>query len=60
MRSLKHPQTFEVNMTIAIGGREGEPRVGGVRIEDTVVVTDSGAALIDHWPRQEILVAPRL
>ncbi len=47
-------------MTIAIGGREGEPRVGGVRIEDTVVVTDSGAALIDHWPRQEILVAPRL
>lgn len=57
--SLERPQVFEVGMTIAIEGREGERGVGGVRLEDGVVVTEQGAELIDHWPRGEILVAPR-
>ncbi|MDP6560200.1 MAG: M24 family metallopeptidase, partial [Candidatus Binatia bacterium] len=57
--SPDHPQVFEAGMTIAIEGREGEPNMGGVRLEDAVVVTENGAELIDHWPRQEILVAPR-
>lgn len=58
--SLEHPQPFEVGMTIAIEGREGEAGLGGVRLEDTVVVTPDGAELIDRWPREEILVAPRV
>ncbi len=56
--SLEHPQPFEAGMTIAIEGREGERGVGGVRLEDAVVVTEDGCELIDHWPRDEIVVAP--
>jgi Xaa-Pro dipeptidase len=57
--SLDHPQVFEVGMTIAIEGREGEAGIGGVRLEDTIVVTSEGAELLDRWPRDEILTAPR-
>ena len=57
--SLKYPQEFEEGMTIAIESREGETRVGGVRLENMVVVTKDGAEIMDHFPREEILVAPR-
>ncbi|MBI4331137.1 MAG: aminopeptidase P family protein [Chloroflexi bacterium] len=56
--SLKHPQVFEPGMVIAVESCEGERRVGGVRLEDMVVVTETGCELIDHFPREEILVAP--
>ncbi len=53
--SLKHPQVFQPGMTIAIEGSEGEPRIGGVRLENMVVVTKDGAEIMDHFPRDEIL-----
>jgi len=46
-------------MTIAIECREGEHRVGGVRLENMVIVTKDGAELFEHLFREEILVAPR-
>lgn len=55
--SLKHPQVFEPGMTFAIESREGEAGVGGVRLEDMIVVTDKGAELMDFMPRDEIMVA---
>jgi Xaa-Pro dipeptidase len=57
--SPRFPQVFEEGMCLAIECREGEHRVGGVRLEDMLVVTNNGAELITHFPRDEILVAPR-
>ncbi|GBD12777.1 Creatinase [bacterium HR24] len=54
--SLQYPQVFEPGMVLAIEALEGEHRVGGVRMENMVVVTENGAEIIDHFPRDEILV----
>jgi Xaa-Pro aminopeptidase len=56
--SLENPQVFEAGMVLAVEGREGEDRVGGVRLENMIVVTENGAEIIDHFPREEILEAP--
>ncbi len=53
--SLKHPQVFEEGMVMGIESREGEFRVGGVRLENMVVVTKDGAEIIDYTPRDHIL-----
>jgi Xaa-Pro aminopeptidase len=53
--SLKYPQVFEPGMTIAIESREGEVRVGGVRLENMVVVREHGAEIMDYMPRERIL-----
>jgi len=55
--SLNHPQVIEAGMTLSVETREGEWRVGGSRLEDMVVVTESGAELIGRIPRDEIIVA---
>jgi Xaa-Pro dipeptidase len=53
--SLKHPQVFEPGMVLAVESREGEFRVGGVRLENMLVVTRDGVEIIDHTPRDSIL-----
>jgi Xaa-Pro aminopeptidase len=55
--SLQYPQEIEEGMVIAVEGIEGIHRQGGVRTESMVVVTADGPRLIDHFPRDEILVA---
>jgi Xaa-Pro aminopeptidase len=55
--SPEYPQIIEEGMVISYESLEGEHRVGGVRLENTVVVTKDGAEIIDHFPRDEILVA---
>ena len=53
--SLEHPQVFEPGMVLAVESREGEFRVGGVRLENMVVITKDGAEIIDHMPRDHII-----
>ena len=54
--SFKHPQVFEPGMVIAVESLEGEHGVGGVRIENMLVVTERGAEIIDHFPSHELMV----
>ena len=54
--SLKHPQPFEKGMVIAYESIEGEHRVGGVRLENMVAITENGAEIMDYFPRDEIIV----
>ena len=57
--SRKPPAAYSdtVNALYFYESLEGEHRVGGARLENTVVVTKDGAEIIDHFPRDEILVA---
>ncbi len=55
--SFDHPEEIEEGMVIAVEALEGEHREGGVRLESMAVVTANGPELIDHYARDEILVA---
>jgi Xaa-Pro aminopeptidase len=53
--SADHPQTFEPGMVIAVETREGQLGYGGVRLEEMVVVTETGNEIISNWPAEEIM-----
>ena len=44
-------------MTSAIETQQGEDGLGGARLEEMVVVTDTGYEVISLWPAEEITVA---
>lgn len=54
--SFKYPQVFQPGMVLAVESLQGQRGVGGVRIENMLVVTEDGAEIIDHFPSDEILV----
>jgi Xaa-Pro aminopeptidase len=52
--SFDHPQTFEPGMVVAVESREGEWGYGGVRLEEMVLVTESGNRILSTWPAERI------
>ena len=53
--SFGHPQTFEPGMIVAVECREGRAGYGGVRLEEMVLVTDTGHQVLTNWPAEEIV-----
>ncbi len=50
------PATIEKGMTLAMETWYGEDGVGGCRIENVVVVNDTGCEKLYTWPDEEIIV----
>jgi Xaa-Pro aminopeptidase len=53
--SFDHPQVLEPGMVVAVECREGEWGYGGVRLEEMVLVTESGNRILSKWPADEII-----
>ena len=53
--SFDHPQVLEPGMIVAVECREGRADYGGVRLEEMVLVTETGHRVLSNWPAQEIV-----
>lgn len=53
--SFNHPQVLEPGMVVAVECREGEWGYGGVRLEEMVLVTETGNRILSNWPAEEII-----
>jgi Xaa-Pro aminopeptidase len=53
--SFDQPQTFEPGMIVAVECREGRSGYGGVRLEEMVLVTETGHRVLSNWPAEEIV-----
>ena len=42
-------------MVVAVECREGEWGYGGVRLEEMVLVTETGNRILSNWPAEEII-----
>jgi Xaa-Pro aminopeptidase len=53
--SFDHPQVLEPGMVIAVECREGEWGYGGVRLEEMVLITETGNRIISTYPSDQII-----
>lgn len=58
--SKDYPLEFEKGMVMAIECREGENFVGGVRLEEVVLVTDNGCDVFGNWPGDTLIVVDNI
>ncbi|MFC1968470.1 M24 family metallopeptidase [Chloroflexota bacterium] len=58
--SFEHPQTYEKGMVMAVETAFGEPFVGGSRLEEDLVVTETGYEILTRMPVEKMIVAGEL
>ena len=56
--SFEYPYTLKENMTLALETQQGTEEDGGVRIEEMLRVTSTGAEVLSKYPVDEIIVVP--
>jgi len=55
--SLDHPMTIEKGMTMAIECMEFDPMVGRTKLEEMIVVTDTGVEIFTRMPVEDMMIA---
>lgn len=55
--SIKYPQVIEKGMTMAVEAMEFDPLVGRTKLEEMLVVTDTGVEIFSRIPVNEMMVA---
>jgi Xaa-Pro aminopeptidase len=55
--SFQYPQTFEKGMVVAIEAQEDDPNVGLIKLEEMVVVGETGAEVYTRMPIEDIMIA---
>ena len=55
--SIDHPMTIEKGMTMAVEAMEFDPMVGRTKLEEMIVVTDSGVEIFTRMPVKDMMIA---
>lgn len=56
--SIEHPQTFQPGMTLAVEALDPiDPVIGRLKVEEMIVVTESGVELLNRLPGNSIMIA---
>lgn len=55
--SLQYPQTFEKGMVLAVEAQEDDPGVGLIKLEEMVIISDTGAEVYTRMPIEDMIIA---
>jgi len=55
--SFQYPQTFERGMVLAVEAQEDDPGVGLIKLEEMVIISDTGAEVYTRMPIEDMMIA---
>ena len=55
--SFQYPQTFEKGMVLAVEAQEDDPGVGLIKLEEMVIIGDTGAEVYTRMPIEDMMIA---